>query len=339
MAEVATFALFAYRHEAFVAEAIRAVGRQTYRPLQLIVTDDASPDRTREAIEAALLDLPADISVVRLFHGKNLGIPGVINAAVRVAAGRVIVFGAGDDVSAPERVERTMQAFRDPAVAFVHTAVSTIDARGALTTTQTPLSVDSGFGLKELLDGSGEPIVGASCAYAARIFAAFAPLPAGVLREDVILPIRSLAMGKGVFLSARLVRYRMHGGNLHSPSHDQSSAEMAARNLRFAEDRAQTGLQLEEDCARLASSGCAVPEELREFVRRERAYSSLEQRLLATRWRVLRFVRIAAAWASRRVGSAAAAKMLALFVVPGLYAPLLDLRVRLKRRKREMRHG
>ncbi|MEI6467576.1 MAG: glycosyltransferase, partial [Verrucomicrobiota bacterium] len=81
MAELATFVLFAYRHEAFVAEAIHAVAKQTYRPLELIVTDDASPDCTREKIDEALRDFPADISVIRINHPLNQGIPGVINAA------------------------------------------------------------------------------------------------------------------------------------------------------------------------------------------------------------------------------------------------------------------
>jgi glycosyltransferase involved in cell wall biosynthesis len=65
MPELATFVLFAYRHEAFVAEAIRSVAKQTYRPLELIVTDDASPDCTREKIDEALRDFPADIPVIR----------------------------------------------------------------------------------------------------------------------------------------------------------------------------------------------------------------------------------------------------------------------------------
>ena len=84
MPELATFALFTYRHEAFVAEAIRSVAKQTYRPLELIISDDASPDETRQRIDEALRDFPADIPVIRINHAHNHGgLPAVINAAVR----------------------------------------------------------------------------------------------------------------------------------------------------------------------------------------------------------------------------------------------------------------
>lgn len=56
MTELATFVLLPYRGGDFVAEAIRAVAKQTYRPLELIVTYDVSPDFTHEKIDAALRD-------------------------------------------------------------------------------------------------------------------------------------------------------------------------------------------------------------------------------------------------------------------------------------------
>lgn len=50
MPELATFAVFAYCQEAFVAEAIRAVARQTYRPMELMVNEDASTDASRASL-------------------------------------------------------------------------------------------------------------------------------------------------------------------------------------------------------------------------------------------------------------------------------------------------
>jgi hypothetical protein len=340
MPELATYALFAYRHEAFVTEAIRAVARQTYRPLELIVTDDASTDRTREKIDEDLRDFPPDISVIRINHVQNQGIPGVINAAVRHASGRVIVFAAGDDISEPERVAWTMRLFTDARVAFVHTAVSVIDADGRLVEgRQAEGHGDTALSMLGMLQGTDIPIVGASCAYRVDVFRAFAELPSGILREDVILPIRGLMLGEGRYLSSKLVRYRTHAGNLHSPAQVQTSAEMVQRNLRFADDRAAFCMQLSSDIVKARADGRILPNELDVYLRQETAYSAVEQRLLRTKSLFVRAGQVALAWMQRRIGIAKAVKLFTLFVAPFLYAPVLKVRIRLSERKRQMRHG
>ena len=340
MPELATYALFAYRHEAFVAEAIRGVALQTYRPLELIITDDASPDRTREKIDEALRDFPSDISVIRINHAQNQGIPGVINAATRRASGRVIIFGAGDDVSEPERVALTMQLFADARIAFAHTAVSVIDAVGnPVEGRQGECHEDTALSMLGMMLGTDVPIIGASCAYRADVFRAFAELPPRILREDVILPIRGLMLGEGRFLSSKLVRYRTHDSNLHSPSQAQTSADMVQRNLRFADDRAAFCAQLSADIAKARADGRNLPVELDEYLRQETAYSEVEQRLLRTKSLFVRVGQVALAWSLRRIGTAKAVKLFTLFVTPFLYAPVLKVRIRLSERKRQMRHG
>jgi hypothetical protein len=340
MPELATYALFAYRHEAFVTEAIRAVAKQTYRPLELIVTDDASPDGTRQKIDEALLDFPSDIPVIRIYHAQNQGIPGVINAAVRQASGRVIIFGAGDDVSEPERVAWTMRLFANPRVSFAHTAVSVIDAAGNLVEgRQREGRGDAGHSMLGMLQGTDTPIIGASCAYRVDVFRAFAELPPRVLREDVLLPIRGLMLGEGRYLSSKLVRYRSHAGNLHSPAIVQTSADMVQRNLRFADDRAAFCAQLSADIAKARAEGRTLPVELDEYLSRETAYSTLEQRLLQTRSLLARAGQIPRAWLLRQVGTAKAVKLFTLFVMPSLYAPVLKARIWLSERKRQISHG
>ena len=340
MAELATFVLLAYRHETFVAEAIHAVAKQTYRPLELIVADDASPDRTREKIDEALRAFPPDISVIRINHPHNQGFADSINAAVRQASGRVVVFGAGDDVSEPERVAWTMRLFANPRVAFAHTAASVIDEEGKLVQgRQGAGHGDAELSLVGMLLGTDAPILGATCAYRVDVFRGFAELPPQILREDVILPIRGLILGEGRFLASKLVRYRTHAGNLHSPAHAQSSAEMVQRNLKFADDRAACCTQLSADIAKARAGGRILPNELDVYLRQETAYSAVEQRLLQTKSLFARAGQVALAWARRRIGIAKAVKLFTLFVAPFLYAPVLKVRVRLSERKRQMRHG
>jgi glycosyltransferase involved in cell wall biosynthesis len=330
MPELATFALFAYRQEAFVADAIRGVAKQTYRPLELIITDDASPDGTRQKIDEAMEGFPADIRVIRINHVKNQGIPGVINAAARQASGRVIIFGAGDDISEPERVAATMRLFASPSVAFVHTAVCIIDTYGEPVEGRAPDGCrDAELSISGMLLGIEPPVIGASCAYRTDVFRAFAELPSQILREDVILPIRALMLGGGRFLASKLVRYRTHASNLHSPSHTQSSAEMVHRNLKFAVDRAAFCAQLSSDIRIVRSEGRVVPSELDEYLLRETAYSDLEQRLLGINSIFVRASQVTFAWLRQRIGTAKAVKLFTLFVAPSLYATALKVRIRL----------
>ena len=46
-----TFALFAYNQERFIREAIEGAFAQTYEPLEIILSDDCSADRTFEIIQ------------------------------------------------------------------------------------------------------------------------------------------------------------------------------------------------------------------------------------------------------------------------------------------------
>ena len=48
--------LTCFEHEEFVVEALEAVRAQTYRPIELVVTDDVSTDRSAALIERWLDD-------------------------------------------------------------------------------------------------------------------------------------------------------------------------------------------------------------------------------------------------------------------------------------------
>ncbi len=339
MSELATLALFAYRHESYVVEALEAISRQTYRPLEVVICDDASPDRTRELIQKTLETFPPDIQIVRIFHEKNLGFSAAINAVTRASSGRVIIFCAGDDVSIPDRVQRMMEVFKNPEISFVYTSVWRVQADGQPSGEQKVHAEDSMVQLRDLLNGYANPVIGASCAYSANVFRLFTPLPAGLVREDTILPFRALLIGQGKFLSARLVRYRTHSGNLHSQSTARNSLEMAEYNLSFAEDRRVGSAQMACDLATAASLGLQIRDEIRQFVSREQAYSNLEQTLLRSNWRPIKLAIISKAWLFRKIRTASAVKLLALFVTPSLYAPLLRIRIKLSEIKRQMRHG
>src|SRR5579872_6014823 len=89
-----TFALFAYNQEAFIREALEAALAQTYEPLEIIVSDDSSTDRTFEIIQ----------EIVGQYHGPhevhirrpeaNAGLTAGISQVCGLAKGNFIVVAA-----------------------------------------------------------------------------------------------------------------------------------------------------------------------------------------------------------------------------------------------------
>ena len=85
----------AFDEEAFIDEALRSVSAQTYRPVEVIVVDDGSSDRTAET--AAKHD-------VRLLRLPHRGPSAARNAGLAIARGDYWTIFDADDVMPPERL-------------------------------------------------------------------------------------------------------------------------------------------------------------------------------------------------------------------------------------------
>src|SRR5688572_3746734 len=98
-----------YNHERFVREAITSVLSQTYSNLQVIVVDDKSTDKSVDAIrdkiapygEITFLPLPTNHGNCRAF-----------NKGLALAKGEYIIDFATDDLMAPERISKQVEAFQ-----------------------------------------------------------------------------------------------------------------------------------------------------------------------------------------------------------------------------------
>lgn len=89
-----------YNNEAFVEETIASVFNQSYRNIEVLITDDGSTDTTVACIEKAVIDAPFPI-VVKVAE-KNAGIEANWNQSLQLATGKYIKLLPADDVLFPE---------------------------------------------------------------------------------------------------------------------------------------------------------------------------------------------------------------------------------------------
>ena len=95
-APVVSVLMIAYNHEKYIAQAISSVLEQkTDFPVELIVADDASTDRTPEIVESLRAQHPETIRLIRRM--QNLGPQRNFVEALHLCRGRFIALLEGDD--------------------------------------------------------------------------------------------------------------------------------------------------------------------------------------------------------------------------------------------------
>lgn len=224
MPPLASFVLLAYNNAPYVGEALRSGFRQTYRPLQIVVSDDASGDDTWRIVNAMAGECPADITLVLRRNPANLGVAGNLQAAVAASAGAIVIQAADDDIAEPNRTALLMAAFDEASVMAVGSAHVAIDAQGAALAAQSPApAID--ITLDSLMDAP-TAFGGATASYRRIVFDSFPPMPGEVRHEDMLLVLRAALRGKVRILSERLVRYRQHA------AHSTGSVSGKARSRR-----------------------------------------------------------------------------------------------------------
>lgn len=204
--------LIAYQQQATIARAIRGALAQTYAPLEIVISDDASKDGTFAAMQAAVAGYAGPHRVVLNRNPHNLGIGAHLSHLVGLSSGELLFVAAGDDVSLPQRCESVVQAWlahaRRPDL--IASALVDMDEAGGLHAPIVPSELQR---YRSVADWLANPpfVVGAAQAWTRRLFERFGPLPAGVVAEDLIMVFRAIGSGGALTLPAPLVGYGRGG--------------------------------------------------------------------------------------------------------------------------------
>lgn len=101
-----------YNQVRYIREALVSALEQDYENLQVVVTDDASQDKTQEIILEVARDYPSDRLTV-ILNSTNVGVTENCNAGLQHCKGELIAFMGGDDVLMPDKISRQVEWFKE----------------------------------------------------------------------------------------------------------------------------------------------------------------------------------------------------------------------------------
>jgi glycosyltransferase involved in cell wall biosynthesis len=217
---IVTFVLIAFQQANFIREATIAALNQDYNPLEIILSDDCSLDRTFEVMQELVAAYVGPHRIRLNKNEENYGAQGMgrhVNKLLSMATGELIVFAAGDDWSAPNRTSQLVSLWMSAGrpSGSLHSAAETLadspSASGRL------IRGDQAFGEQTILEcvrKGATGVLGATHAITRDIYQIFGPLPCETLFEDRTLAFRSLLVGRVLYCSEILVKYRTHGANV-----------------------------------------------------------------------------------------------------------------------------
>jgi glycosyltransferase involved in cell wall biosynthesis len=214
-------ALCTHNGELYIEEQLRSILAQTVPPCEVVVSDDASTDRTLKIVDDVWRALPNAPRLIVLPNTTALGVTANFEQAVSVCTGDLIALSDQDDVWVPGRLEAVIAKFESQS--GLNLVFS--DAR-LVTETGEPL----GFSLFEALEisaadltamRSGDAfatllrrnlVTGATVVFRRTLLKDAAPFPPTWVHDEW-LAIIAAATGEVDWTPQELVDYRQHGAN------------------------------------------------------------------------------------------------------------------------------
>ena len=193
----------------YLAGAVRSVLGQTVGNFEVIVIDDGSADHTPEVVQPFLAD-----PRVRYHRTDGLGQSRAKNLGILQARGPLVAFLDGDDEWQPNKLERQLPLFADPAIGVVYSRRTLMDGNGRDLPTPTP-ALARGHIYDTLLVQN--PVCFSSVVVRKSVFEAVGLFdPALPLAIDYDLWLRVARHYAFDYVDEPLVRYRTGHANLSS---------------------------------------------------------------------------------------------------------------------------
>ncbi len=204
--------ILAYNHERFIASSVRAVLSQTYKNIDFSIIDDCSKDRTKQILEQIYHDNP-EFNLI--LNDKNVGIGSSVNAALKMAKGKYVKIVAGDDFILPDAIQQQVDILeKTPHASFCYTNMNWAWRLNTF------LSVKvKHYGFFQKRSDSVQSIINDCTITIPTLMFRNLTLKNFMIKShynrlaDLVLLLKYLELGPGVYLNKITMQYNRHGQN------------------------------------------------------------------------------------------------------------------------------
>ncbi|MEJ5103071.1 glycosyltransferase family 2 protein [Chryseobacterium sp. MYb328] len=257
-----TVVVVSYNHSQFIKENLDSIKNQTYKNIQLIVGDDASPDHSVKVFEQWLQEnnYPAE----KNFHTQNTGLPTMLNECLELAKGKYIKIIAADDFLHPESIEKSVSTLeklgKEYGMSFSHTHavnnnseiiedIADYDALG---------NIDPYVFREEILKGNR--IAALTVLLRTDVVRETGQYDAQFIIEDYYRWLKVSQKYLIAYIPEKLAYYRLHTDNISKVKADRIEMEAAMLQMMFDKKGVSRG-SINYITQKLYQSGTQLPEE------------------------------------------------------------------------------
>jgi glycosyltransferase involved in cell wall biosynthesis len=211
-------AICTYRGARYLREQLDSILASDPSFSELILVDDASPDDTARLAR----DLLADRAGAQLvLNPQNRGSARSFESALAATTAPIVFLADQDDVWHPDKVRRTLAAFRDrPGLLMVHSDARIVESDGTATGYTLFDAIEFSPREKAMIRAARpfdtfvrrNVATGATMALRRSLLEAALPLPDEWVHDEWLATIAA-AIGEVDFIDEALIDYRQHGGN------------------------------------------------------------------------------------------------------------------------------
>lgn len=285
-----TFALFAYNQEIYIHDAVAAALSQTYEPLEVILSDDFSTDRTFEIMQQVVSAYSGPHRVICRRSKNNVGTYNHLVEVAMEAKGHLFIVNGGDDISYPDRADALTKAWLSTKATALSSCHDEIDENGTLLRSSVSFPPSKAtqfvFGRSRVAqrhNGYVLSVPGFCAAYETKFLKTFLFSPNKLLIEDGTIGGVINILGLRIHhINNSLIRYRIHSDSTtvrDSVNEAQAIREREAKISRhalstkwmieqiFIESNAR-GIRIEPVVVRSLNIGLRYAENTHEFWRK-----------------------------------------------------------------------